>query len=63
MPEDDLEPHGLAEPAPVELELDGGQEVLGVVLVDREVGVAGHPEDVVLGDRHRREEGCRGGRR
>ena len=58
-----LEPDGLAEPTPVQLELDGGQQVLGVVLVDREVGVAGDPEGVVLGHRHVREERVRDGRR
>ena len=52
-----LEADGLAEAAPVQLEFDGGQQVLGVVLVHRQVGVAGHPEDVVLGDRHGREQG------
>ena len=57
MPDGHLEADGLAEAAPVQLELDGGQQVLGVVLVHRQVGVAGDPEDVVLGDRHRREEG------
>ena len=51
-----LEADGLAEPASVQLELDGGQQVLGVVLVDGQVGVAGHPEHVVLGDGHGREE-------
>jgi len=52
----DLEPHGLAEPAPVELELDGCQQVLGIVLVHAGIGVAGDPEHVVLGDGHGREE-------
>ncbi len=51
-----LEADRLTEPPAVQLELDGGREVLRVVLVDGEVGVAGHPEDVVLGDGHRREE-------
>ena len=40
----------------MELELDCGQEVRGVVLVNREVGVPGDTEHVVLGDLHRREE-------
>ena len=56
MPADDLEAYGLAEPPPVQLELHGGQEVLGLVLVHREVGVAGDPEDVVLDDPHGREQ-------
>ena len=42
----DLEPDGRAEPAPQQLLLEGGQQVLGVVLLDLEVLVAGDPEGV-----------------
>ena len=52
----DLEPHDLAEAAPAELLLDGQQQVVRLVLLDGEVGVAGHPEEVVLDDLHAREE-------
>ena len=58
-----LEAYRLAEPPPVQLELDGGQQVFGLVLLHRQVGVAGEPEGVVLGDGHRREDACPGGRR
>ena len=58
-----LEAHRLTESSPVQLELDRGQQVAGLVLLDREVGVAGEPEGVVLDDGHRREDGCPGGRR
>ena len=44
----DLEAHRRAEPAPGQLLLQGGEEVLGVVLLDLEVLVAGDPEGVVL---------------
>ena len=50
----DLEPDGRAEPPPAELLLDGQQEVVRLVLLDREVGVAGDPEEVVLLDLHAR---------
>ena len=59
----DLQAHRLTEAAPVELELDRGQEVLGLVLLDREVGVAGHPERVVLDDAPSPGRALRGGRR
>ena len=52
----DLEPDGLAEPPPAKLFLDREQKVVGLVLLDREVGVAGHPEEVVLLDLHAREQ-------
>ena len=35
---------------------DGGEQVLGVLLLQGEVGVAGDPEQVVLHDVHAREE-------
>ena len=53
----DLEADGLAEPAPPQLLLDGEQQVVGLVLLDREVGVAGHAEEVVLQDLHAGEQG------
>ena len=46
----DLEPDGLAEAPPAELLLDRHEQVVGLVLLDREVGVAGHPEEVGLDD-------------
>ena len=48
----DLEADRLAEPAAAELLLDRHQQVVRLVLLDREVGVAGHPEEVVLEDLH-----------
>ena len=52
----DLEADGLAEAPPPELLLDREQEVVGLVLLDREVGVAGDPEEVVLDDLHAEEQ-------
>ena len=51
-----LEPDRLAEPASPELLLDRHQEVVGLVLLDREVGVAGDPEQVRLDDLHAGEQ-------
>ncbi len=51
-----LEPDRRAEPAPQQLLLQGLEEVLGVVLLDLEVLVAGDPERVVLHDLHPGEE-------
>ena len=48
----DLEAHGPPEAAPAQLHLDRGQQVVGLVLVEHEVGVAGDPEGVVLADDH-----------
>ena len=56
----DLEPDGRAEPSSPELLLDRQQEVVRLVLLDLEVGVAGDPEEVVLLDLHAREQACRG---
>ncbi len=52
----DLEPDGGAEATPAELLLDRQEEVVGLVLLDLEVGVAGHPEEVVLVDLHAGEQ-------
>ena len=52
----DLEPHRRAEPAPQQLLLERLEEVLGVVLLDLEVLVAGDPEGVDLEHLHAREE-------
>ena len=52
----DLEAHRRAEAAPGELALERGEEVLGVVLLDLEVLVAGDPEGEVLAHLHAREE-------
>ena len=52
----DLEAHRRAEATPGELLLQGGEQVLDVVLLDLEVLVAGDPEGEVLADLHAREE-------
>ena len=53
----DLEPHRrTADLAPQQLLLQGEQQVLGVVLLDLDVFVAGDPEDVVLHDLHAAEQ-------
>ena len=46
----DLETDRLAEAPAAELLLDGQQQVVGLVLLEGEVGVAGDPEEVVLFD-------------
>ena len=53
----DLEPHGRAEASTAELLLDREEQVVGLVLLDLEVGVARDPEEVVLLDLHPVEEG------
>ena len=52
----DLEADGLAEAPPAKLLLDRHEEIVGLVLLERQVGVAGHPEQVVLEDLHAREQ-------
>ncbi len=52
----DLEAQGLAEAASSELHFDGDEEVVGLVLLEGQVGVAGDPEGVVVPDRHAGEE-------
>ena len=52
----DLEAHGLAEAPTAKLLLDGHQKVVGFVLLDREVGVAGDPEQVGVDDLHAGEQ-------
>ena len=52
----DLETHGRAEAAPGELLLQGGEQVLDVVLLDLQVLVAGDAEGEVLADLHAREQ-------
>ena len=52
----DLEAHRRAEAAAQQLLLHGLEEVLGVVLLDLDVLVAGHPERVVLLDDHAGEQ-------
>ena len=39
-----LEPHGAAEAPAAQLHLDGGEQVVGLLLLRGEVGVAGDPE-------------------
>ena len=53
----DLEPDGFAEAPPPQLLLDRHEQVVGLVLLDREIGVAGHPEEVVIEDLHAEEQG------
>ena len=52
----DLEPHDLAEAPLAQLLLDGHEQVGRLFLLDRQVGVARHPEEVVLDDLHAREQ-------
>ncbi len=52
----DLEPHDLAEAPLAQLLLEGHQQVVRLVLLDREVRVAGDPEEVVLEHLHAGEE-------
>ena len=52
----DLEPDRLAEAPAAELLLDRQEQVVGLVLLDREVGVARDPEEVVLLDLHPGEQ-------
>ena len=52
----DLEPDGLAEAPAPDLLLDREQEVVGLVLLDRDVGVAGDAEQVGLEDLHAPEQ-------
>ena len=52
----DLEPEGLAEAASAQLHLNGDQQIVRLVLLEHEVGVAGHPEGVVVADGHAREQ-------
>ena len=40
----DLEAHGPAEAAAAQLDLDRGEQVVGLLLLEGEVGVAGDPE-------------------
>ena len=51
-----LEAHGPAEPAAAQLHLHRGEQVVGLALGHREVGVAGDPEGEVLHDLHAREQ-------
>ena len=53
----DLEAQGPAEAAAAQLHLDGHQQVVGLVLFEGQVGVAGDPEGMVLPDRHAGEQG------
>ena len=52
----DLEAHGPAEAAAAQLDLDRGEQVVGLLLLEGEVGVAGDPEGVVALDLHAREQ-------
>jgi hypothetical protein len=47
-----LEPERLAEAAAAQLHLYGDEQVVGLVLLQSQVGVAGDPEGVVLADGH-----------
>ena len=57
----DLEPDRFAETPPPQLLLDRHEQVVGLVLLDREVGVARHPEEVVIEDLHAEEQGIQVG--
>ena len=52
----DLEPDGPTEPAAAQLDLDRGQQVVGLLLLEGEVGVAGDPERELLLDDHPGEQ-------
>ena len=52
----DLEPNRVVEPAPPELELDGFEQVVGLFVLERQVGVARDPEHRPLLDDHADEQ-------
>jgi len=52
----DLEAHRPAEAAAAKLHLHGGQQIVGLVLLQGQVGIAADPEEVVTLDLHAREE-------
>ena len=52
----DLEAHGPAELAAPQLDLDRGEQVVGLLLLEGEVGVAGDPEGVGGLDLHAGEQ-------
>ena len=52
----DLESHRFAEPAPPQLRLDRAQEIVGLVLLQIEVGVARDAEEIRVADVHSGEE-------
>ena len=52
----DLEADGLAEAPAAQLHLDGREQVVGLLLLDGEVGVAGDPERDVVDDVHPGEQ-------
>ena len=52
----DLEANCTPKAAPAQLELDGGEQVVGLILLQREVGVPGHAEDVPSAEAHLREQ-------
>ena len=51
-----LQPHRRPEPAPRQFPFQRLQQVLVAVLLDLQVGVAGHPEQVMLDDLHPGEQ-------
>ncbi len=51
-----LHTDGPTEPAATQLHLHRGEQVVGLVFVEDEIGVARHPEGVVLSDDHVREQ-------
>ena len=52
----DLDAQRLAEATSAQLDLEGHQQVVGLVLFEREVGVARHAKEVRAPDGHAREE-------
>ena len=52
----DLEAHHREEAPAAQLLLEGQQQVVGGVVIEGQVGVAGHPEDARLTDVHAREQ-------
>ena len=52
----DLETHGTTEATATQFELDRLEQIVGLLLLEREVGVASHTERVVRTDRHAGEQ-------
>ena len=52
----DLETHDRREAALPEPALDHGEEIVGLLLFDRRVGISGHAEELAAQDLHTREE-------
>ena len=58
----DLEPHCPSESSAAQFQFDGGQEIVGVLVLDRQVGITRHPKGCTLLDDHAHEESAQVGR-